>query len=73
MKEKDFEVIVPAYDALEAELEDILGGKASTNSSDSGLKTCADWGEVPSPKKPCCPGLIAEVHPRLGVVCMYKI
>lgn len=26
MKKKDFELIVPAYDALEAELEDILGG-----------------------------------------------
>ena len=26
MKEKDFEMIVPAYDALEAELEEILGG-----------------------------------------------
>lgn len=26
MKKKDFELIVPAYDALEAELEEILGG-----------------------------------------------
>lgn len=73
MKEKDFEVIVPAYDALEAELQDIFGGKGSTNSSTSEDKDCADWGEVPSPKKPCCEGLVADIHPRLGVVCMYKI
>ena len=26
MKKKDFEMIIPAYDALEAELEEILGG-----------------------------------------------
>ncbi len=65
MKEKDFEVIVPAYDALEAELEDILGGGCTKckdhtgcNGHTSGGKDCANAGEYSTPTIPCCDGLI---------------
>lgn len=49
MKEKDFEVIVPAYEALEAELEEILGG-----GSDLCIIHCTKC-QPNNPGSPCVP------------------
>lgn len=79
MKEKDFEVIVPAYDALEAELEDILGGRGcSYKCKDhvgclghtSGGKDCADVGEFSTPNLPCCDGLIGVPVGNGTTICV---
>lgn len=78
MKEKDFEVIVPAYDALEAELEDILGGAGCTKCKDhigcngysSGGKDCANVGEYSTPDIKCCPGLIGVPVGNGTTICV---
>lgn len=71
MKEDQFEVIVPAYDALESELEDILGGGCFIHKcekevnckpnigggGDSG--NCVEEGNILQNGQHCCPGLIA--------------
>ena len=79
MKENQFEVIVPAYDALESELEDILGGdicigykcvqecKPNYGGGGSG-GNCTESGNIPTPQKPCCSGLIAVVLDKRAVL-----
>lgn len=60
MKEKEFQVIVPAYDALESELEDILGGgcnKCKPQCSlynPSGGGTCIPDGMYTTSPIACC-------------------
>ena len=73
MKENQFEVIVPAYDALESELEDILGGgcliqRCNPNidckpnyDNGGGDGNCTEEGNIPTDQKPCCPGVIAVI------------
>lgn len=76
MKENQFEVIVPAYDALESELEDILGGgciwqcspKCKPNTG-GGSGNCTEAGNIPTNQKPCCQGLIAVVLDK-KTVCL---
>lgn len=77
MKEKDFEVIVPAYDALEAELEDILGGgcffqrcPGHVDCKPNISGNCAREGERPDANRSCCPDLIAVKLAGGGFVCM---
>lgn len=66
MKKKDFELIVPAYDALEAELEEILGGKCTFECDefkcksfgfDFGPGDCIPPGMPAAQNKPCCTGI----------------
>lgn len=69
MKEDQFEVIVPAYDALESELEDILGGAGCNKKGcqycepnyggDGGGGNCVQEGNILLNGQHCCPGLIA--------------
>lgn len=64
MKEKDFEVIVPAYDALESELEEILGGWCiwGSGNQEGGERPCVRIGEKGIPGRDvCCPGLVGEI------------
>lgn len=73
MKEKDFEVVVPAYDALEAELEDILGGKCNRcklGSCPSLIYTCAKEGERAQDSSGCCEGLRAVPFDNGIFVCL---
>lgn len=77
MKEKDFEVIVPAYDALEAELEDVLGGAGDCYGinicGNQGNGTgCADAGEFTNKVDGCCSGLVALLIEVGKYVCTKK-
>ena len=66
MKEKAFEVIVPAYDALEAELEGILGGIGCekckrftcTPYTPPNAGNCVPSGAVAMNASECCSGVI---------------
>lgn len=77
MKEDQFEVIVPAYDALESELEDILGGgciwqcqpKNCNPYNSGGSGNCTQENNTPTVDKPCCPGLVAVVLDK-RTVCL---
>lgn len=78
MKEKDFEVIVPAYDALEAELEDILGGTGdcygiNVCGAQGGGSKCAEAGEYTTTQNGCCPGLWAVRISAQKYICAKEL
>lgn len=62
MKEKEFEVIVPAYDALESELENILGGGCNKCKPQCSVYNpvgggCIENGNYTTSPEACCSGV----------------